>query len=180
MSKSSIPLNNIKIAAPCPADWNAMVGSDRVRFCGQCSLNVYNLSSMSRREAEDLIEKTEGRLCVRYYQRKDGTVLTDNCPVGLRALKKRVNRIASAAISAVLSFAAGIGIYSAVAEKEVPYVVGKMEYINVTQGALAPLPVKEAPEPRVGQIVVPNIDGNQYSVLRETKIKKSSRRNRRN
>jgi len=105
-------LNNIKIAAPCTADWDGMIGNDRVRFCGQCSLNVYNISAMSKRDAENLIAKIEGRLCVRYYQRKDGTILTDNCPIGLRAIRARIKRTAKAFLSAVLSFFAGIGLYS--------------------------------------------------------------------
>jgi len=58
------------------------VDGERVRHCGECKLNVYNLSEMTQTEAEGLIRKHEGRLCVRYYQRADGTVLTRNCPVG--------------------------------------------------------------------------------------------------
>jgi hypothetical protein len=63
------PLNNIKIASPCSADWNAMSGDDKKRFCGECKLNVYNLSGMTKDEAENLIIETEGRLCVRFYSR---------------------------------------------------------------------------------------------------------------
>jgi hypothetical protein len=63
---------------------------------------------MPKNEAERLVSQTEGRLCIRYYRRTDGTILTKNCPVGLRALKRRVSRIASASISAALSFFAGI------------------------------------------------------------------------
>ena len=51
-----------------------MKGDQRVRFCDQCKLNVYNLSEMSRPAAERLVLQTEGRLCVRYYQRADGTM----------------------------------------------------------------------------------------------------------
>jgi hypothetical protein len=85
-----------------------MIGDERVRFCGQCNLNVYNISAMTKQEAERLITQAEGRLCVRYYRRADGTILTKNCPVGLRALKRRLSRIASASASAVLSFFAGL------------------------------------------------------------------------
>jgi len=44
MARFRNPLDHVRIAAPCPADWDRMLGNDRVRFCGQCSLNVYNLS----------------------------------------------------------------------------------------------------------------------------------------
>jgi hypothetical protein len=108
MSKRTSPLDNVRVAAPCSAGWDKMVGTERVRFCGQCSLNVYNLSEMTKRDAERLIVEAEGRLCIRYYLRADGTILTKNCPVGLRALKRRLSRVAAASVSAVLSFVAGI------------------------------------------------------------------------
>jgi hypothetical protein len=109
MARFNNPLDNIRVAAPCPADWDRMIGSDRVRYCGQCKLNVYNLSEMSRREAEALIEQTEGRLCVRFYRRADGTVLNRNCPVGLRAIKRRLSRVGTALVSTLLGFFAGLG-----------------------------------------------------------------------
>jgi hypothetical protein len=80
-----------------------MSGDDRVRHCAECNLNVYNLSDLTRREAESLIASHEGRLCVRYYRRADGTILTRNCPPGLQAMVHRVSRIAGAALSAVMS-----------------------------------------------------------------------------
>src|SRR6185503_6331901 len=60
-------LNNVRIASPCSADWEKMVGDERVRHCNQCNLNVYNLSALSSLEAHDLVAKREGRLCVRFY-----------------------------------------------------------------------------------------------------------------
>lgn len=77
------PLDNIRVAKPCSSSWDDMSGDDRVRFCRACKLNVYNLSGMSRRDATDLVQLVEGRLCVRYFRRKDGTVLTADCPLGL-------------------------------------------------------------------------------------------------
>lgn len=66
-----------------------MQGDDRVRHCDQCRLNVYNLSAMSKDEAERLISEREGRLCISYFQRPDGTILTRDCPKGLRGLAQR-------------------------------------------------------------------------------------------
>jgi hypothetical protein len=120
MAIYSNPLDHVKVAAPCSADWNSMIGDERVRFCGQCSFNVYNLSGMTRDEAEDLIRRAEGRLCVRFYRRSDGTILTDNCPVGLSAIKRRVSRVAGAAIAALLSFFTGLGLHNALFS-EAPY-----------------------------------------------------------
>lgn len=84
------PLKDLRVASPCHADWDEMDGDERVRFCRLCRLNVYNLSEMSSADAEALIREKEGRLCVRFYRRGDGTVLTRNCPVGLRAIKRRL------------------------------------------------------------------------------------------
>ena len=81
-------LDRVEIAAPCHADWDKMEGDDRARHCQDCRLNVYNLSDMSQKEAEELVRKNEGqRLCVRFYRRNDGTIITDNCPVGVRRLR---------------------------------------------------------------------------------------------
>jgi len=90
-----------------------MIGGDRARFCGQCELNVYNLSAMSTLEAESLIARTEGRLCVIHYRRKDGSIITQDCPVGLRALNQRAARIKRAVASLILGLLAGLGFHGA-------------------------------------------------------------------
>jgi hypothetical protein len=85
-------LADLYIASPCPATWEEMQGNDRVRFCQQCRLNVYNLSGMSRAEAEALVRQRQGRLCVRFHRRSDGTILTQDCPAGLRAARRLLRR----------------------------------------------------------------------------------------
>ena len=82
-------LENVAIAAPCKASWDAMVGDDRIRFCGQCEKNVYNLSAMPRDEAEALLAAREGKMCVRLFKRTDGTVMTSDCPVGVKRRRRR-------------------------------------------------------------------------------------------
>jgi hypothetical protein len=110
MSRFTNTLSRVRVAAPCQSDWNEMRGDERVRFCHLCSLNVYNLSAMTRREAERLVTGAEGRLCIRFYRRADGTILTQSCPVGLRALKRRVTRVGSATFAAIISFLVGVGV----------------------------------------------------------------------
>jgi hypothetical protein len=117
MSRFYSPLDNVRVAAPCNADWEQMIGNERARFCGQCNLNVYNLSSMTRSEAESFIAQNEGRLCVRYYHRADGSIITENCPVGLRAIQRKVSYLARAMISAVLSFLAGLASFEILIER---------------------------------------------------------------
>ncbi|HKP37163.1 MAG TPA: hypothetical protein VJT71_09905 [Pyrinomonadaceae bacterium] len=106
-------LRRVQVAAPCKVSWDNMLGDERVRFCGQCSLNVYNLSSMSRADAEALIARTEGRLCVKFYRRFDGSIITKDCPIGLQAIKHRVSYAWQALVSVTLTFLAGFGIHQA-------------------------------------------------------------------
>ncbi len=110
MANETPVLEGLRVASPCTVSWEAMAGDARVRHCGACRLNVYNLSAMSRREAEDLVRRSEGRLCVRFYRRADGTVLTQDCPVGLRAVRRRLALLGSAMAAMFLAaFAAGCG-----------------------------------------------------------------------
>jgi hypothetical protein len=113
MPRFNNPLDHVRVAAPCPADWDQMIGSERMRFCGQCSLNVYNLSRMTRSEAESLIARNEGRLCVKFYRRHDGSIIIKDCPVGLRAIRRRVSYVARAIGSMVLGLFAGLGVHEA-------------------------------------------------------------------
>jgi len=81
-----ITLENVRVASPCQTSWEKMQGDDRVRHCQECKLNVYNLSEMTRKDAERLIAKSEGRLCVRFYRRADGTSLPGTAPEGCARL----------------------------------------------------------------------------------------------
>ena len=83
-------LDRLEIAKPCPVDWESMPGDERIRSCDQCHKNVYNLSGMSRDEAQELILEQEGRRCVRFLRRADGTVLTHDCPVGLARVRRKI------------------------------------------------------------------------------------------
>jgi len=93
-------LDDVRIASPCRANWDEMIGDDRVRFCGQCTKNVYNLCALSREDAEALLRAGQARdgrftgagegICVRLYRRADGTVITADCPDGVRRKKRRL------------------------------------------------------------------------------------------
>jgi hypothetical protein len=95
-------LDNLRIASPCKVDWDTMAGDERVRYCGQCAKNVYNVAGMTRDEAKKLLEDRSGKLCLRIYRRADGTVLTSDCPVG--AKRKRRLAIFGAAAGAATAF----------------------------------------------------------------------------
>jgi hypothetical protein len=123
-------LENIKVAAPCTTEWRWMYGNDRVRFCGQCKLYVYNLSAMTREQAEDLILSAEGKLCVRFYQRKDGTIITQNCPQGLQAIKEKFNRTRAKIAAALLTFISSMGILWLVKQIPPMPMMGEVEIIK--------------------------------------------------
>ncbi len=109
VAKSKLPiLPNLKIATPCSADWAAMSGDERVRACGSCNKNVYNISTLTREEVEALIIEKEGSLCVRYFQRHDGTILLKDCSIGIGQKRKR--RLIAAGAVALL----GGGVFSAI------------------------------------------------------------------
>jgi hypothetical protein len=85
-------IDQIEIRSPCTVSWDEMRlagGDGRVRFCGQCRQNVYNVEAMSRGEARRLIAAREGRVCVRILRRPDGTLVTADCWARLRAARRR-------------------------------------------------------------------------------------------
>ena len=85
-------IDQIEISSPCTVSWEGMrqlPGEGRVRFCGQCRQNVYNVEAMSRGEARRMIAAGEGSVCVRILRRPDGTVVTADCWARLRAARRR-------------------------------------------------------------------------------------------
>jgi len=108
--KRALPmLDRVRVASPCTARWDTMTGDDKVRFCGACQKNVFNLSAMTREEAEVVMLEKDGELCVRLYRRADGTVLTRDCPVGAGRRRLRllgVMALGGSALAAAAGFAA--------------------------------------------------------------------------
>ncbi|MFT3694258.1 MAG: hypothetical protein QM831_14020 [Kofleriaceae bacterium] len=101
-------LDNIKIASPCRAEWADMVGDDRVRHCHKCDKQVFDLSAMTREQAEALIIAKNGQLCAKYYQRRDGRVMTSDCRQGLIAARKL--KVVAVASLALLGTGVGVAV----------------------------------------------------------------------
>ena len=146
-------LERIYVATPCPANWERMPGDERVRFCDSCGLHVYNISAMTRAEADSLVARTEGRLCVRLFRRADGTVLTKDCPVGLRLWRRRVSRAAGAALTAVLSLFGGLAATAATATTQ-------------GQAAYDSYPLKVKRKRAATKDARPVLDGTVYDINR--------------
>jgi hypothetical protein len=142
-TKARLPvLDNIRIASPCSADWSKMIGDERARFCGDCKKTVYNISEMTRDDAEALLIEKEGKLCMRYYQRADGTILLKDCVVGVK--RKRKRRIIVAGAAALL--AGGTAYWVAMKrEQHVETIVGDVAVEAVQGGAM--MPDEPVPDP---------------------------------
>jgi ankyrin repeat protein len=112
-SLDRIKLDRIKVESPCDADWDSMIGNDKVRFCEHCNLHVNDLSAGTRAQAMRLISRSEGRLCVRYVARPG-----EPAPVmpaqPLFRLSRRASRFAAGA------FTAALGVASAAAQTRSP------------------------------------------------------------
>lgn len=91
-------LRHVRVASPCVADWEKMAGDDKIRHCPECNLSVYNLSGMTVREAAHLILNRQSRLCVRFYRRVDGTMLTQDS-----SFVHRSSRLVGATLSVAMT-----------------------------------------------------------------------------
>jgi hypothetical protein len=152
-ARAKLPvLPNLRVATPCTADWNQMTGDDRVRHCATCDKDVFNLSAMTRDDAEALILERAGDLCARYYQRKDGTILLADCTVAVAQKRKR--RVIAAG-AAMLLAGGGAAAWWTKHEQPTPTMgsVGFDDSENVRMSmhakALENAPPPPAPEPQV-------------------------------
>lgn len=103
----------VSVASPCKERWEGMVGDERVRHCSRCDKNVYNLSALSGDEITRLVERREGEMCVRFFKRADGTMITSDCPVG------RPTKIALRVLTAA-GLALGAGVAGVAAAEVFP------------------------------------------------------------
>ncbi len=142
-------LDGLRIASPCKASWDDMVGDDRVRFCGLCAKNVFNVSGMTRDEAYTLLRASQNEsVCMRLYKRADGTVITADCPEG--AKKKRVRRLAL--VAGGLAAAAAGGAFLTLSGART---MGEIEVaggIRVGEQAPEPEPVPLQGQPLMGDV----------------------------
>src|SRR5262249_24071758 len=79
--------------------------------------------------------QTEGTLCVRFYRRRDGSILTRNCTVGMQAIKDKLTSTRAHIIAAILSFLGYLGVLGLSSR----VVISDFRYPVVT-GALVPAP----------------------------------------
>lgn len=90
--------DNICIAMPCSVDWNEMKGDNKVRLCGGCNKNVYNLSEMSRKEVEEVLSGPT-LPCIQITRTDEGKIVTKEQPNSIRYFWS----YGKTAVSAILS-----------------------------------------------------------------------------
>lgn len=159
MPESQSVLDSIEIKSPCSMNWERMTGDDRVRHCRACRLNVFNLSGMTRDEAEALVVRSEGRLCVRYHRRPDGTILTKDCGAVVATRKRR--RLAASVLFLLGVLATAIAASRHDAEDWTDYdrMMRREQYIRPLRAlpAIGYAVNKLLPEPQImmGEMVCP-------------------------
>lgn len=146
------PLDAIEVQTPCEIPWDSMQGDNRVRFCDHCRQNVYNIEALARAEAVRLIGDREGRVCVRFHRRRDGTVVTAGCWERLRAARRN-GLLAFAAMLVIVGaaqlfamFTGLAGLHRLVRQGEVP--VGAIR----TMDSPAPPPPPAGPHSPRGDV----------------------------
>jgi hypothetical protein len=119
----------LKIASPCPKQWEEMTGDDKCRFCGHCQLHVHNLSAMSDRERDEFVERTkQGKACIAYVVRADGTMIADGFWTRLLRPLKSVRVAGLAVLATVLPF----WFSSCTTKRSSGMVKGKMQTVTDT------------------------------------------------
>ena len=91
-------LDPIRMAFECPLRWEKLIGGDRTRHCAACDKHVFNLSAMTRIEAQRLLDDSETPICIRVEVGADGRARFQPALPGLAASAAVV---AAAAIVAV-------------------------------------------------------------------------------
>ena len=96
-------LDRVEISSPCTANWDEMKGTEQIRYCSECDKYVYNLSEMTRREAEELVVSSGDQMCARLTRDLKGQTLTVESLPPVRLLGWKPGRVANAVVSALIS-----------------------------------------------------------------------------
>ena len=116
---------------------------------------------MTREQAEALIIARAGDLCARYYQRSDGTILLQDCEVGIAQKRKRKLIAAGAAGLLAMGGAAAWFVKSRRIEQvrmgDVAFEPAENVQMSVHAQAVDDSPPPRPIEPVAPQIVEPDI-----------------------
>jgi len=134
----------LTIRTPCPKRWEELSGDGRRRFCSECSLHVHNAAALTRREAEALVARDEGRVCMRIEYDAHGA------PVHKEPRAARVVRWLAGTGAALLAACHGASEpVPPTQPAEPPSRLGEAVAPAVEMGGVA------APEPLMGMVAAP-------------------------
>jgi|GEM_PF-1822197 len=104
-------LKRLRIVRGCDVSWESMVGDARVRHCGACDREVYDLTAMDPDEVEDFVEaRRENLPCVRMHARPDGRYQDGPCaPAQRRHFTRAIAAAAALGLAGVLGTLGGEG-----------------------------------------------------------------------
>lgn len=71
-----------RLSYACPIPWASMRGDERERYCSKCARSVVNVSLLTHDQREALLANPPpGGLCVSYYQRLSGEMVSAENPL---------------------------------------------------------------------------------------------------
>jgi hypothetical protein len=143
-------LDVLTVQSPCSADWAAMRGDEKKRFCEHCGKFVHNLAGMPADEAEALLCGSAGSLCVRFEVRAAPAAV----PLTYRAAPVASRRRALATVASLIgavSFTGGWGACKVLFKKPVPppattFVLGAVAMPTTTAPTTAPADPSQCPQ----------------------------------
>lgn len=138
-------INQLHIPKPCGESWDKMTGGAKERFCDACQHEVHDLSAMTKREAEALLERGGESLCVRYTLHDGEMVFQQEAQriVGTPRLMAQVsglNRLVAAAALVVPLLIAGCDAPAGPAEPsaQAPLIIQEGKPVTIEPGAAKP------------------------------------------
>ena len=102
MNGETFSLEALRVAKPCGESWEEMSGTDEARFCSHCRKSVHDLSQLTRAQAEALVARSRGGVCLRVARRPDGRVAVKEKPSAFARARRSLSFAASAALAALL------------------------------------------------------------------------------
>jgi hypothetical protein len=105
-------LASLTLVRGCSVSWDAMVGTARVRNCGVCEREVFDLTALDPEEIEAFLSERREKLpCMRLYVRPDGRYQEGPCAPARR-------RLFHAAAAAALLGLVGLAAYMSSEDEE--------------------------------------------------------------
>ncbi len=159
MKKEELTAESISIENPCSEKWDEMTGNEKTRACSHCELNVNDISMMTEDEAFELIEKSNGDLCVRYEAHP-----VTHAPIFANKLYQitRTTGVTAGVLGATLAVSNSVNAQESVSKGSplkplTPIVVQKNSSSNAktTSPKVSPTPPKKPRQPKImGKIAI--------------------------